>query len=347
MAEEKEAKKSKAWIWILVLVIVVGLAIGSYFLLSQEEPKEYTAGVQKEIILGCETSFLPSTVWIAENKGYFQEGGLKVKIKEFGSGKTALATMLSEGNLDMVTVAQTPVVFNSFKRSDYVIIGTMACSDKDVKILARRDKGIKNSSDLRGRKVGITKGSTGHFFLALFLTRHGLKLSEVETTDLEAPDLPGALAKGQVDAISTWEPHILNARKLLGEKALLLPAEGIFREDFYFVAKRNFVENNPEILKNFLRAIKKGEEFIQENREESINIVSRRLKLDKELTASTWNDFNFQLMLDQTILVTLEDEARWVIREGLNDKKIAPNYLHFIYTDALEEVKPEAVTIIR
>jgi NitT/TauT family transport system substrate-binding protein len=347
MAEEKEEKKSKVWIWILVLVIVVGLAIGSYFLLSQEEPKEYTARIEKEIILGCEASFLPSTVWIAENKGYFQEEGLNVKIEEFGSGRTALATMLNEGNLNMVTVAQTPVVFNSFERSDYVIIGTMVCSDKDVKVLVRRDKGIKNPSDLRGRKVGITKGSTGHFFLALFLAHNNLKLSEVETVDLEAPDLPDALAKGQVDAISAWEPHILNARKLLGKKALLLPSESIFREDFYFVAKRNFMENNPEILKNFLKAIKKGEQFIQKNREESISIVSQRLKLDKELTASIWSDFNFQLMLDQTILITLEDEARWVIREGLTNKKEVPNYLDFIYPDALEEVKPEAVTIIR
>jgi NitT/TauT family transport system substrate-binding protein len=52
-------------------------------------------------------------------------------------------------------------------------------------------------------------------------------------------------------------------------------------------------------------------------------------------------------MLDQTILITLEDEARWAIREGLIDKKEIPNYLDFIYMDLLENVKPEAITIIR
>ena len=107
------------------------------------------------------------------------------------------------------------------------------------------------------------------------------------------------------------------------------------------------MENNPEILKSFLKATEKGEEFIQKNREESIDIVCERLKLDKELTASIWSDFNFELMLDQTILITLEDEARWAIREGLIDKKEIPNYLDFIYMDLLENVKPEAITIIR
>ncbi len=53
------------------------------------------------------------------------------------------------------------------------------------------------------------------------------------------------------------------------------------------------------------------------------------------------------LMLDQTILMSLEDEARWAMREGLTDKKEIPNYLDFIYVDALEQVKPETVTIIR
>jgi NitT/TauT family transport system substrate-binding protein len=287
---------------------------------------------------------------VAENEGYFEGEGLDLTIREFDSGRTALATMLNEGNLDMVTVAQTPVMFNSFDRDDYVIIATMVYSDNDVKILARQDRGIKNPSDLRGKTVGITKGSTGHFFLGLFLIHSGLQLSEIETIDIEASELPQALVDGRVDAISTWEPHIWNAKKLLGENAVRLQPRGgakIFREDFYFVPNRNFMENNPETLKRFLKAIEKGEEFIQKNKEEAINIVSQRLKLDKELVVSIWDDFEFQLILDQAIIITLEDEARWAIDNNLTDATEVPNYLDYIYFDALEEIKPEAITIIR
>ena len=343
---DKKIMSNKTLFGILFVVVIVSLGIGLYWS-TQKPPKEYFEEIKKELILGCETSLLPSAVWIAENKGYFHKEDLNVKIREFGSGRTALATMLNEGNLDMVTVAQTPVMFNSFNRSDYAIIAAMVYSDNDVKMLVRPDKGIKKPADLSGKKVGITEGSTGHFFLGLFLAYSDIELSEVETIDIEAPDLPYALIDGRVDAISTWEPHILNAKKRLGEKAILLPSEGIFREDFYFVPNRNFIENNPEILKSFLTAIKKGEEFIRENREESIDIISERLKLDRELTASIWNDFDFKLLLDQTILLTLEDEARWAIRENLTDKKEVPNYLDFIYVEALEDVMPEAVMIVK
>ena len=51
--------------------------------------------------------------------------------------------------------------------------------------------------------------------------------------------------------------------------------------------------------------------------------------------------------LEQQLLLTLEDEARWTISEGLADKKEVPNYLDFIYLEGLEAVKPEAVTILR
>jgi len=334
----KKAISAVVMVGIVVVAMVGGGCVGV------EKPAEPL----EKITFGVETSILPSAVWVAENKGYFQEEGLDVRIKEFGSGRTALATMLNEGNLDMVTVAQTPVMFNSFDRDDYVIIAAMVYSDNDVKILARQDKGIKSPSDLRGKTVGITNGSTGHFFLGLFLTHSGLMLSEIETIDIEASELPQALADGRVDAISTWEPHIYNAKKLLGENAVLIQPRGgakIFREDFYFVPNRNFMENNPETLKRFLKAIEKAEEFIQKNKEEAINIVSQRLKIDKELVLSVWDDFEFQLILDQTILITLEDEARWAIDNNLVDATEVPNYLDYIYIDALKEVKPEAVTI--
>ena len=327
-----------------IILVVIGISVGGCQK-KQEKPEEI-----KKITLGVETSLLPAAVWVAENKGYFERERLDLTINEFDSGRTALATMLNEGNLDMVTVAQTPVMFNSFDRDDYVIIATMVYSNNDVKILARQDRGIKNPPDLRGKTVGITKGSTGHFFLGLFLIHSGLQLSEIETIDIEASKLPQALVDGRVDAISTWEPHIWNAKKLLGENTVRLQPRGgakIFREDFYFVANKNLVKNNPETLKRFLKAIEKGQKFIKENEDGAINIVSQRLKLNKEFVVSIWDDFEFQLILDQAIIITLEDEARWAIDNNLTDATKVPNYLNYIYFDALEEIKPEAVTIIR
>ena len=306
---------------------------------------KYTGPVEK-IRMGVETSLLPATVWVAENKGYFLEQGLDAEIKEFSSGRAALKSMLEEGNLDLATVAQTPVMFNSFNRSDYAIIAGMVSSSNDVKILVRKDRNISTPADLRGKKIGMTQGSTGHYFLSLFLTQHGLTLADVITVDIAATTLPQAIVEGKVDAISTWEPNINNAKNALGDNALLLESRDVFREDFYFVTFKDWATAHPELLKRFLAAIDRAALFIADHPAEAQQIVAQRLKLDPLFVSSIWSDFSFKLFLDQAILSTIERESRWAIANKLTDKTAPSNYLDFIYFDALEAVKPEAITII-
>jgi NitT/TauT family transport system substrate-binding protein len=300
-----------------------------------------------KIVLGAEKSFVTAAVRIAEIKGYFKEEGIDIELRDFNSGKASLAAMLNKKDVNISTAAQTPVVSNSFNRDDFSIIAAMNFSDNDIKVLARRDRGIKSPSDLKGKKIGITKGSTGHFFIDLFLSYAGIVPSDVETIDIKPDELPQALADGLVDAICTWEPNILNAEKLLGRKALILPSKGLYRVDFYFVVKKDFIKNNPETLERFLRAVYKGERFIHENNRDAMKIISEWLVVDIKTIAPIWDAFSFQLILDQSILMSLEGEARWAIKQGLTDRKEIPNYLDFIYMDALEKVKPEALTIIR
>lgn len=339
-------KIHKKTIFAVLGVVLVILGVTAYVLLGQGGPKKYTGPLEK-ITFGVDFSVISAPVWVAENRGYFQEEGLDVEIKDYSSGRTALADMLEKGTLDMVTVAQTPVMYNSFSKNNYAIIAAIACSYEDVLLVARREHGIKTSTDLKGKKIGTPVGSSGHFFLGLFLIYRGLTISDVTVVDIDAPDLPKALFDGRVDAIAVWQPHINNAQKLLAGKTFLLHSKNLYREDFYLVPNRNFIKNRPEALKKLLKAIDRAEAFIQENREEAIRIVSGRLKLERETVASFWNSYEFKMFLDQTILADLEAEARWAIRNKFTTAATVPDYLNFIDTDAMEAIKPEAVKIIR
>jgi NitT/TauT family transport system substrate-binding protein len=221
----------------------------------------------------------------------------------------------------------------------------MTYSDNDVKVVGRKDQGIANSLDLKGKTIGVTKGSTGHSFLSFFLTHNGLDISDVEILDMEATELAHALAERKVNAIATWEPHILDAKELLGERAILFESKDIFREDWYLVANKDFIKKHPQAIERLLRSIVGSEEFIIKNREKSIDIVAGRLKTDRTLIDKCWDDFEFKLVLDQSTIINLEDSARWSISNKLTDAEKVPNYLDFIYVDALKAVKPMAVTI--
>ncbi len=156
-----------------------------------------------------------------------------------------------------------------------------------------------------------------------------------------------ALVNGEVDAVSIWNPHAIQLQKELGGNGITMYGEGIYTETFNLVTMQDFVNDNPEVIKKVLRALINAEKFIKERPDESISIITSFIKMDRSQLIELWDIYNFEVTLDQSLLVTLEAEARWAIKNKLTDNTEVPNYLDYIYFDALEEVKPEAVGIIR
>jgi len=325
----------------IAIIVVIGISVGGCQQ-KPEEPEEI-----QELTLGVEFSLLPAAVWVAENRGYFQEEGLDVTIEEFDSGRLSFLAMLEGEGVDISTVAPTPIMFSSFDRQDFSIFATFVYAYEDIKVIAHRSAGVTSGADLRGKRIGTPAGTTGQFFAEAFLIQNGLLPSEVEIIDIQPSELPDALKNGQVDAIVIWEPHAHNAQNLLGQDAVRLPSPDVYQCTFNFMVMNDFAQAHPEALGNFLRAIYRATDFIGGHREESQAIVAERLNMDRELMTALWDDFTFEISLDQSLLVTLEDEARWAIRNELTDETEVPNYLDYIYFDALEEVEPEAIGIIR
>jgi NitT/TauT family transport system substrate-binding protein len=59
-----------------------------------------------------------------------------------------------------------------------------------------------------------------------------------------------------------------------------------------------------------------------------------------------WPTYRFNIALNQSLLLALEDETRWAIKNELTARTDVPNYLNYVYLDGLRAVKPESVTVI-
>jgi NitT/TauT family transport system substrate-binding protein len=110
---------------------------------------------------------------------------------------------------------------------------------------------------------------------------------------------------------------------------------------------QDFVRRNPQTVSRFLRALIQAEEFVTKHPEEAQDIMAAAVKVDKELVKEAWNAFNYQVRLDQNLLITLEDETRWAMKIKLTDKTVMPNYSDYIHADSLKAIKPEAVKMNR
>jgi len=338
-------KKKLSWQWILAAIMVLGFGV-IVSLLSQSRFSREPTSLDLDLTLGVETSLLTAAIWVAEDQSFFRDEGLNVTIMPFDSGRLSFLAMLN-GEVDVSTVAPTPIMFSSFDRDDFSIFATMVYSDDDVKVIARADLGIKTAKDLLGKRVGTPAGTTGQFFLNAFLIFNGIPASGISEISLNPSQLPGALESGKVDAIVIWEPHAHMAKKRLENKAAQLRSSEVYRETFNLMVMKAYAKDNAQLLERLLRSIDKATSYIQNNKLKAQEIISRRLQLDKEETAALWDDFNFDISLDKSLLVTLEDEARWAINNNLTEQRKVPDYLDFIYSVPLKKVKPQAVTLIQ
>ncbi|MDP2853337.1 MAG: NrtA/SsuA/CpmA family ABC transporter substrate-binding protein [Smithellaceae bacterium] len=304
------------------------------------------ASPPEKITIAYTTIFNSTLVHIALVKNYFKEEGLDATPQPHAFGKLALQSMM-DGKADVATVADTPIMLAVMGGKKINILAAIQTSNKNEAIVARQDRGIAKPSDLKGKKIGLTLGTTGHFFADSFLLAQGIDIKQVKIIDLKPDEMAKALATGKVDAVSTWNPTLSQLKKKLGNNGIIFFGESLYTENFCVVASQEYVKKNPEAIKKVLRALIKAETFVLEHPEEARRLVAEFLKTDKGILDETWDIFTFRVTLDQALLVDLEDQTRWAIKNQLVARRDMPNYLDFIYMDGLLAVKPAAVRIIR
>jgi NitT/TauT family transport system substrate-binding protein len=328
-----------------ILVAAIGLGIGSYFWLSQEKPEKYTVPVEKVTIAEAGQP-IGALLYVAFENGYFTNEGLDITFKPHTSGRDSLNSVL-EGKADLATTAETPIVHTILAGESTYTIATIGTSETNMAVIARKDRGISTPSDFKGKKFGATSRTNGAFFLHTILILNGISTDDVEIVDLRPEETFDALVESEVDAVSAWNPHLVRLQKELGDKAVSFYGDGIYIWTWNIVARENFVTEKPETILKIVRALIKAGEFIKEKPGESRKIIADSIGMEEGLLNELWDIYDFSVTLEQSLLITLEDESRWAIKNNLTEATEVPNYLNYIYFDALEELNPEAVTIIR
>ena len=113
------------------------------------------------------------------------------------------------------------------------------------------------------------------------------------------------------------------------------------------IEHKRLLKGREEELVKLLRALERSEQFIISQPEKAKTILLNRLKLDNDFIDWIWPRNNYRLTLSQTLVTTLEGEARWARKGGLVKGDKSPNYLNFIDAAPLGKMNVKAVSIIR
>jgi len=284
-------------------------------------------------------------ILVAQRKGYFEEEGLSVAIQSYTTGRDALDATL-RGQADLGTSAELPIVFAVMNGQPVAVIATLFVSEKDYGIVGRRDRGIVTPGDLKGKRIGVTLNTSGHFVLDAFLNHHKLSTSDVETRNLKPEELAAAMAKGDIDAASTWEPFLRELREQLGANASAFSVEDVYDSLYNISGTQDYVAKHPKTIERVLRALIRGGQHCERAPDAASEIVAKAIKADAQRLKDLWPSYRFSVTLDQGMLLALEDQTRWAIKNKLVERTNMPNYLNHVYLDGLQAVAPESVTVI-
>lgn len=294
--------------------------------------------------IGAARSPITGLVFIADERGFFARCGINVVMKAYDSGPLALNALLSEA-VDVATAADFVMVQKSFDNQDLRAFAQIANTNA-TELVARRDRGIEKLSDLKGKRVGLPRGSSSEFLLGTYLSHNNMPFSSVEMVDLAPLATEEALYKCAVDAVVIWEPHVTRIKERLGKNSVSWAVQG--RDDYYFllVTKEELLRRLPAVIEKMLRAVIDAEDFAGKHPEEAQRIIDARINFRPDDAQLFLAKSTLKVRLDQDLLTLMEAQAHWMIRNNLTSERQMPNYLDMISLKAMEVVKPEAVGII-
>jgi ABC-type nitrate/sulfonate/bicarbonate transport system substrate-binding protein len=336
------APKKNSLINIVVIILVIAIVLSSFVYIYSQKPY---AGKVESISIGMLANEGNALIYIANDQKFFASQGLTVTIKDYPSGSAAVKGLLKD-EVDIAASSEFVIAKNAIANASIYTFGTIAKSTIEY-VVARTDMGISTISDLVGKRIGVSLGTSTEFYLGRFLELNNINENQVNLVDLPPEQTPTALANGTVDAVIAWQPNINTINGQIGNRIVMWSAQAsqsIYQE---VSCTNNWVVMHPELIVRFLNSLAQAESYAINNPDNAKTIIENRLNYTASYIASVWSENQFSLSLDQALVLAMQDESRWLIQNNLTSATAVPDFGKYVYVDGLLAVKPTTVTIIR
>lgn len=271
----------------LILGLLLGalIIVGIVILMVRPQDQDQVEQIHHQINYAQIKVFDP--VYIALNKGYFQDEGVIVNLKgeTFGGPQALMAA--ASGDVD-AGIAATTAIINAkalgIKVKGILDIQTAFEDSPLMKWYTLEDSEISNVIDMKGKKIGVnTLGASFHYTTIEYLKKNNISSSDVEFVVIPHGNLEQALRAKQIDIAGMIDPFNEIAYDRGGLRVLFTAYDvlGVNQFSLIFMSE-NKINSDPEAVIRFTKAYKKAVQFIENNPEQSADIIANVFKVDKK-----------------------------------------------------------------
>jgi NitT/TauT family transport system substrate-binding protein len=264
-------------------------ALLMYFLLAAASP---ASAAQITLIWTSETgTFAP--IWVTKEARLFEKYGNQVQLV-FIQGAAAAAAAVISNDAQIGSFSPQVVLTSAMQGLDLTMIGRLGNS-MDNRIFGRR--GVTDLKQVKS--LAISRFASNADFAGRYLVeRAGLK-PDTDIAFLQFGNQSNRIAAietGRADAAIVTPPITLQARKmgfplLIDSSKLNIPYSSLF-----FTARKSYIAQHREDMKNVLRAIIEGVHYFKAHKDFSFKVIAKHMHLsDPEVVEETFREYEFPL----------------------------------------------------
>jgi sulfonate transport system substrate-binding protein len=291
-----------------------GVAALSREVRAQASVKEIRIGYQKSGVLV-----------IARQQAVLEKrfAGRQIGIKwiEFTSGPPLLEAM-SIGSVDLGAVGDTPPIFAQAANANIVYVAGSPITNGQG-ILVPASSGVRSIADLKGKRVGFTKGSSAHNVVIATLEKAGLTYEDITPVYLTPPDAGPAFASGSIEAWAIWDPYFAIGEKRQNGR-VLINAREVAKTNSFYLANRDFANTYVRETREVIDGLAEAARWAEANRAEVASALAAVTGVPLEVQTVAANRASFLIgPVTDEIVTTQQAVADRFHKLGLIPKPIA------------------------
>lgn len=258
----------------------------------------------KEITLNEVThSIFYAPQYVAINKGFFEEEGLKITlVNGAGADKVMTAVLSGQAEIGFSGPEACIYVYNEGKE-DYAVVFAQLTKRDGSFLVAREPMPNFKWEDVRGKFIiGGRKGGVPLMTLEYVLKQNNIipgKDVEIDTS-VQFALMGGAFLSGMGDFVTLFEPTASSFEKegtgyivaSMGEASGEIPYTAYY-------AKKSYIEKNPDVIQSFTNAIYKAQQWIEKSSDREV----------AEAIAPSFPDTDIDLL--ETVVKRYKDQDTW------------------------------------
>lgn len=208
--------------------------------------------------------------------------GVQVTWHEFTSGLPLLEA-LNTGNIDFsADVADTVPLFAFAAGAKLAYVAQEAPSPQAQAILVPSNSPIKALTDLKGKKIAVTKGAGSHYLLIAALNSVELTFKDISPAYLPPADGRAAFISGSVDSWVAWDPYLSTAVRQNNAK-VLIDGKGLASYKRYYLASQNYARSRSDVLKVVYDQLDATGKWVKSHPDEAATLLAGIWHIDKDV----------------------------------------------------------------